>query len=416
MGVRSNSEMHQSEEGWLGSAFVLFVILVGTFFVANALAWWGQTIRNRRILGKIDKLAPISEQAAKGKRIPISLITGYLGSGKTTLLNHILRGDHGKLIAVVENEVGAISIDHTLIAQAIPEDRIFILQNGCMCCSADGSQDQLERLLDKLVQLNEHEDVVNYVLVETTGMADPAPIIQALWNVADRGARFVMDATVTVVDAREVHRHLDRGSLLSKSEALHQILHADILLLNKCDTVDEEHLTALSAKLELLNPTARQHRCEYGKLPLDDVLDVGVFDPIRLRSQLTGRPVHADGAAHRSYAAPITLSGGQLDQQSVHLWLQKLVAEHGDQLLRVKGVLAVHGDDCSWIVQGVHHELRLYRQSDMAAAEGSALLVVGIKMDRAALEHAFAQCEHNLDSKVTSLITNSETQNEKKTK
>merc|ERR1711865_376678 len=189
-------------ESWTSSALVLIPILVITFFMANALAWWGESFRNRRIDGKFNQLVPTGDQSAvPAERIPITLITGYLGSGKTTLLNHILRGDHGKLIAVVENEVGAISIDHSLIAQSLPEDRIFILKNGCMCCSADGSQDQLERLLDKLVQLNQHEAVVNYVLVETTGMADPAPIIQALWDVADRGGRFVMDATVTVVDA-----------------------------------------------------------------------------------------------------------------------------------------------------------------------------------------------------------------------
>lgn len=302
--------------------------------------------------------------------------------------------------------MGAISIDHSLIAQSLPEDRIFILKNGCMCCSADGSQDQLERLLDKLVKLNQHEAVVNYVLVETTGMADPAPIIQALWDVADRGGRFVMDATVTVVDAREVHRHLDQGSLSSKSEACHQIVHADVLLLNKSDTVEEDQIKSLSSKLQLLNPTASQHRCSYGDLPLKYLLDVGAFGPERMRSQLQVRTHHLDYGSHRNYAAPITLCAGVMDQHLVHSWLEGLVAQHGERLLRVKGIFAVKGDRCSWIVQGVHHELRIYRQPELASADSSALLVVGIKIDKALLEREFAQCEHRYTDNNASQILN----------
>ena len=207
-------------------------------------------------------------------KVPVTILTGFLGSGKTTLLNRILTEEHGRRIAVIENEFGEVGIDQGLVINA--DEEVFEMSNGCICCTVRGD---LIRVLGNLMK---RRDKFDYVLVETTGLADPGPVAQTFFMDDEIQNEFTLDGIVTLVDAAHIDQQLGRSD-----ESTEQVAFADVLVLNKTDLVNDESVDRLESRLRGMNSMARILRSENANVPVDTVLNLGAFD---LDQVLQNRP------------------------------------------------------------------------------------------------------------------------------
>jgi G3E family GTPase len=342
------------------------------------------------------------------QKIPVTVLTGYLGAGKTTLLNRILSENHGKKYAVIVNEFGEIGIDNDLIIGA--DEEVFEMNNGCVCCTVRGD---LVRILDGLMKRKGKFDAI---IVETTGLADPAPVAQTFFVDEDVQKNARLDAVVTVADAKWLS---DR--LKDAPEAKNQIAFADVIVLNKTDLVSKAELAEVEARIRGINPYAKLHRTERCKVALSDVLERGAFDLDRIleiepeflevgddhdhhdHDHAHGHDHHHDhshshgGLKHYHDEEMQSLSlrtSKPLDADKFMPWLQGLVAAEGQKILRSKGILAFTGDDDRYVFQGVHMMLEGDHQRKWKDGEAreSRLVFIGRELPEQLIRDGFESC------------------------
>lgn len=272
--------------------------------------------------------------------IPVTVITGYLGSGKTTLLNRILTHEHQRKVAVIVNEFGDIGIDSQLVMNA--DEEILEMNNGCICCTVRGD------LIRMIANLFEKREKFDHLVIETTGLADPAPVIQSFFVDELMHAKTALDAVVTVVDAKHIWDHWD------SSEAQEQIAFADVILLNKMDLVSPEQSEILEQRIRSINAVARIYRTQNCDLDLDAVLGVKAFD---LKNALSVDPEFLSEDAHehdQTVSSVSIVESGSINSDRLTTWLNQLVQAQGQNIFRMKGILNVDDEDRRFVLQGVH--------------------------------------------------------------
>ena len=356
-------------------------------------------------------------------QVPVTVLTGYLGAGKTTLLNRILSEDHGKRYAVIVNEFGEIGIDNDLIVES--DEEIYEMNNGCVCCTVRGD---LIRVVQGLMKRKGRFDAI---VVETTGLADPAPVAQTFFMDEDVRAKSRLDAVVALVDAKHLPLRLK-----DSPEAQEQIAFADVVLLNKTDLVSAAELAEVEALIRQINPVAAIHRTERAGVALDKILDRGAFDLNRILENDPhfldaedhdhghvcgpdcdhdhdhhGHHHHGDhdhghhdhghghhhglaGSGHDLSVETISLTGGELNADVFMRWIQEVTQTDGPDILRLKGILAFENDPDRFVVQGIHMIIEGDHQRPWREGEErrSRLVFIGRKLDRQKLESGFKAC------------------------
>ena len=350
--------------------------------------------------------------------IPSTILTGFLGAGKTTLLNRILREDHGMKIAVIENEFGQENIDNAILVQDSSE-QIVEMNNGCICCTVRGDLIvALSSLAAKRAAGQLHFD---RVIIETTGLANPGPVAQTFFVDEEVGAHYMLDAVLTVVDARHAMDQLDQYE-----EAQRQVGFADRLLISKTDLVEPDALAALKSRLTRMNPRAPISHVDFGNAPLAEVLDIRGFnlnDKLELDPAfLTADEAH-DHAHHHAHehdgehehvhteacdhsndhhhghhsddiAAFVFKSERPFDTARLDQFLGSLVQIFGPRMLRYKGVLWMEGADRKVVFQGVHQIMG----SDLGAKwgeneeRGSKMVFIGKNLPKDVFIRGLEQC------------------------
>jgi G3E family GTPase len=344
-------------------------------------------------------------------QIPVTVLTGYLGAGKTTLLNRILTENHGQRYAVIVNEFGEIGIDNDLLVES--DEEIFEMNNGCICCTVRGD------LIRTVQNLMKRKGAFDAIIVETTGVADPAPVAQTFFMDDDVRASAKLDAVVAVVDARHVLQRLE-----DTEEAEDQVAFADVILINKTDLVTPDELANVEARIRAINPYAVLHHSERCEIEIAKVLDRGAFDLDRILSldphflehghhahecspdcdhdhdHDHSHDHHDHGHGHHHHeedphsVKSISLTAGELNPDMFFPWINQVTQVQGPNILRMKGIMAFKGDSQRYVIQGVHMIVEGDHQRDWKEDEAreSRLVFIGRDLNWDVLRDSFQAC------------------------
>ncbi|MCD8509881.1 MAG: GTP-binding protein [Bacillus sp. (in: Bacteria)] len=313
--------------------------------------------------------------------IPVTILTGYLGSGKTTLLNEILKGAHGERIAVIVNEFGKIGIDNKLIIGV--EEDLIELSNGCICCTV---RSDLTRTLTELVESK--GDAFDRVLIETTGLAHPGPIIHSFYSDPFIFDHYKLDCIVTVIDCYHIINQLERSL-----EVKEQIAFADMLILNKVDLlINETDLNTIKNKLNITNPTANLFETTFSRIEVDKLFNIFSFnlpDKLEIQSTVTKEKAHQE-----DIKAIILRSDFPLDVKKLDMWMNILLDLMAPKLYRYKGILHIKGSEKRMVFQGVHSLLSgsLDREWGLTEERVSEMVVIGRDLDEDWFQKQFQLC------------------------
>ncbi len=321
-----------------------------------------------------------------GKQVPVTILTGFLGSGKTTLLNRILKEQHGHRIAVIENEFGEEGVDNDLLLQD-REEQIVEMNNGCICCTVRGD---LMRILGDLHARRASGEIdFERVVIETTGMADPGPVAQTFFIDDQVADHYLLDAVITVVDARHGEQQLDEHR-----EAQEQVGFADRILMSKVDLVDEAVRDRLTTRLRQMNPRAPVKPVHFGDAPIAEILDIRGFNlnaVLEIDPQFLESDEHVHDDAVKSF---VFRSSKPFDPVKLEDFLSGLIQVYGPDMLRYKGVLFIKGSDRQTVFQGVHMMMGADAGRRWQAGEkrSSRMVFIGRNLPKETFVKGLEQC------------------------
>ena len=313
-------------------------------------------------------------------KLPVTLVTGYLGSGKTTLLNRILTEDHGEKICVIVNEFGEVGIDNELIVAS--DEEVIEMNNGCICCTVRSD------LIDSFQRLVTDDHSFDRIIIETTGLADPGPVIQTFFLDEHTIASLKLDAVITVVDAANIVYHWDSHELQE------QIAFANVVLMNKSELCTKEQLDSIRRRIRQYNPLASLYETSQCVVAFDKIMDIAAFDlqnALQVDPELLSETEHEHEGAVSSASIRIP---GTVDSDRFNRWINEFVQTHGPDLYRVKGILDMDDSPRRFVFQGVHMVL----DGRPGAAWGvdeeriNQIVFIGRNLDEHKLIQGFCSC------------------------